>query len=128
MGARPWFEEVLLALVSGKHMLKKLRIKAESTGGLQHHRFKDEGGILLEGEMITHYSDVQGGFVDKTIKSSDTFHFRPEEIHQEDALTDYRINEASTPQFNDRVRVEELYDLGAPGGLPTTTEDEIKFY
>lgn len=127
VGERPWGEEILLVLVPGKYMLKELRIKAGSKGGLQYHRFKDECGILLEGEMIIRYSNGHGGLEEKTIKSGDTFHFSPGGVHQEEAITDCRIIEASTPHFNDRVRAEELFDLGAPEGLPTTAEDEVEF-
>ena len=127
VGERPWGEEILLVLVPGKYMLKELRVKAGSKGGLQYHRFKDECGILLEGEMIIRYSDGRGGLEEKTIKSGDAFHFSPGGIHQEEAVTDCRIIEASSPHFNDRVRVEELFGLGAPDGLPTTAETEIEF-
>lgn len=126
VGERPWGEEILLVLVPGKFMIKELRIKAGSKGGLQYHRLKDECGILLEGEMIIRYSDGKGGLLEKTIKSGDTFHFSPGGIHQEEAITDCRIIEASTPHFNDRVRVEEMFGLGKPEGLPTTTDDEIE--
>jgi len=33
--------------------------------------------------------------------------------------------EASTPHFNDRVRVEEKYGVESNGGLPSTTLQEI---
>ena len=62
----------------------------------------------------------------KLLKKGDTFHFPPGCIHQEEALTNCEIIEASTPHFNDRVRVEEKYGLTFSGGLNSTTEDEVE--
>ena len=53
-------------------------------------------------------------------------HFPPGLVHQEEALEDCFIIEASTPHFNDRVRMEESYGLGLPSGLPTTEESQIE--
>ena len=47
-------------------------------------------------------------------------------MHQEEALTDCIIIEASTPHFNDRVRSEKDYGLIDGRGLPTTLPDEIE--
>jgi len=54
------------------------------------------------------------------------FHFPPGAVHQEEAITDCTIIEASTPHFNDRVRVEEKYGVNINGGLPSTTIDEVE--
>jgi hypothetical protein len=43
------------------------------------------------------------------------------------SLSDCVIVEASTPHFNDRVRVEEKYGLPMEGGLPSTKENEVIF-
>lgn len=126
VGERPWGEEILLVLVPGKYMLKELHVRAGSKGGLQYHRKKDECGVLLEGEMIIRYSDCLGGLVERRISAGDTFHFPPGTLHQEEAITDCRIIEASSPHFNDRVRMEESFGKGTPVGLPTTDADEIE--
>ena len=46
--------------------------------------------------------------------------------YQEEALTDCEIIEASTPHFNDRVRVEEKYGIFDESGMPSTSLDEIE--
>jgi mannose-6-phosphate isomerase-like protein (cupin superfamily) len=126
VGPRPWGEEELLVLSSGKYMMKRLTVKAGTKGGLQYHRIKDEAGILISGEMIIRYDDGSGGLIEKLIKPGDFFHFKPGVVHQEEAITECVIIEASTPDFNDRVRVEHLYGLGDPSGLPTTSLEEIE--
>lgn len=125
LGHRDWGEETLLALVPGKYSLKKLTLKAGSKGGLQYHHKKEECGYLVQGQLIIRFDEGDGTLCEKILSAGDTFHFPPGAVHQEQALTDCVIIEASTPHFNDRVRVEEKYGLPNSGGLPSTTIDEV---
>ena len=126
VGPRPWGEEQLLVLAEGKYMMKRLFVKAGSKGGLQYHRLKDEAGILVQGKMIIRYDNGQGGLEEKLVEAGDFFHFKPGVVHQEEALTDCIIIEASTPHFNDRVRVEKLFGMSDSEGLPSTSIEEIE--
>ena len=38
-----------------------------------------------------------------------------------------KIIEASSPHFNDRVRVESLFGIKDDGGLPSTKKDKVLF-
>ena len=125
VGKRDWGEESILEFSSGKWMMKKLFIKAGSKGGLQYHRLKDEGGILISGELIIRYADAEDNLVEKILKQGQSFHFPPLCIHQEEAITDCVIIEVTTPHLNDRVRVEEKFGLSNEGGLPSTELDDI---
>lgn len=127
MGARPWGEETLLCHVKEKFIFKKLYLKKGCKGGLQYHRFKDEAGFLLSGKMIIRYDDGDGGLCEKIIKQGEVVHFRPGVVHQEEALEDCILIEASTPVFNDRVRMEKDYGCGEPEGMPTTATTEVEF-
>ena len=64
---------------------------------------------------------------EKILKPGTSFHFPPGAVHQEEALTDCIIIEASSPHFNDRVRVEEKYGMSSKDGLPSTLENEVEF-
>lgn len=125
LGPRDWGSETLLGLVSGKFMLKQLKISAGAKGGLQYHREKDEIAILLSGELIVRFDNGSGHLDVRHLQPGDVVHFPPGAVHQEEALTDCVILEASTPHFNDRVRVEDRYGLKAKGGLPTTLPEDI---
>lgn len=125
LGHRDWGEETLLALVSGKYSLKKLVLKAGFKGGLQYHHKKDECGYLVEGELIIRFDEGDGILRERILCAGATFHFPPGAVHQEEALTDCVIIEASTPHFNDRVRVEDRYGQTITGGLPSTDIDEV---
>jgi mannose-6-phosphate isomerase-like protein (cupin superfamily) len=126
VGERPWGTEDLLALVSKQFSVKRLKIKAGNKGGLQYHRFKDEVAIMISGQMLIRYDLGDKILQEKIVKAGEVVHFPPGLVHQEEAITDCEIIEASSPHFNDRVRVEENYGFGSPKGLPTTLETEIE--
>ena len=126
MGKRNWGEEILLNLIPKKLTLKILKMKKGKMGGLQYHRKKNECGYILSGTLLIKYDNGKGKLVEKICKKGDSFHFPPFAVHQEKALTNCTIIEASTPYFNDRVRVEERYGLKFPGGLKSTKLSDIK--
>ena len=126
VGERPWGTEDLLALVSKQFSVKRLKIKAGNKGGLQYHRFKDEVAIMISGQMLIRYDLGDKILKEKVVSAGDVVHFPPGLVHQEEAITDCEIIEASTPHFNDRVRVEESYGFGMPKGLPTTKIQDIE--
>ena len=127
VGKREWGNEYLLRLVSKKYTLKLLEIKKGKSGGLQFHRKKNEVGYLMSGKMLITYASSNGRLKKKIIKKGDTFHFPPGSIHKETALKNCTIIEASTPHFNDRVRVEEKFGIKNNSGLKTTKIKDIKF-
>ena len=127
LGKRNWGEEILINLISKKFTLKILKMKKGKMGGLQYHRKKNECGHILSGKLLIKYDNGKGKLVEKICKKGDNFHFPPFAIHQEKALTDCKIIEASTPYFNDRVRVEVNYGLKFSGGLKSTNLKDIKF-
>jgi mannose-6-phosphate isomerase len=126
IGERPWGTEDLLAIATRQFSVKKLFIKQGNKGGLQYHRMKNEVAVLISGRMLIRYDLGDGVLKEKVLGPGETAHFPPGLVHQEEALTDCEIIEASSPHFNDRVRVEEEYGFGIPQGLPTTTESEIE--
>jgi len=127
LGKRIWGRERLLAHIPKILTLKRLEIKKGQKGGLQYHRKKNECGYLLSGKLIIRYDKGNGKLVKKILKAGSIFHFPPGTIHQEEALSNCIIIEASTPHFNDRVRVEKNYGILYNKGLQTTQKNEIKF-
>lgn len=104
-------------------------MKASAKGGLQYHHKKDEGGIVISGEMLVRYDDgsAVGALTSRICRAGDCFHFPVGAIHQSEALTDCVYIEASTPYFNDRVHCEADYGIDdEAGGLPSTTIEEVE--
>lgn len=126
IGKRNWGNEILVALIPNKISLKILEMKKGKKGGLQYHRKKDECGIIISGKLKVTFDNGKGKLITKILQKGDSFHFPPGAIHQEQALSNCKIIEASTPYFNDRVRVEEKYGLENKSGLLTTRISEIK--
>lgn len=125
IGKRVWGEEILLCLIPKILTLKILKIKKGTQGGLQYHRKKNECGYLMKGKLMIKYESSKKKLKTKIIKKGEVFYFPPGLIHQEKALTDCEIIEASSPHFNDRVRVEKKFGLKDVVGLPTTLKKEI---
>ena len=126
VGPRDWGEETLLVVAGGKYTMKKLFIRAGCKGGLQYHRKKDESGYVVSGKLRITFVGKDGVLETAQLLPGDSFHFEPGVIHQEEAVEDTVIIEASTPHLNDRVRVEQEFGLAPTGGMPTTEEDQIK--
>jgi len=115
LGKRDWGKEELLVLIPKVLSLKKLFIKKGKKGGLQYHHKKNECGILLKGKLKIRFEKKSG-----SLKSP------PGSVHQEEALSNCIIIEASSPHFNDRVRVEEKFGIKIKSGLPSTKKREVK--
>jgi mannose-6-phosphate isomerase-like protein (cupin superfamily) len=127
LGKRKWGTETLLAVIPKILSLKILKIKKGKRGGLQYHHFKNECGYIVSGRLLVRFDNGKGKLKSKILNKGDCFHFPPGAVHQEEALTEVKILEASTPHLNDRVRVEHLYNLKAEEGLPTTKKNQVKF-
>ena len=128
VGPRDWGEEILLTHVSGSYTFKKLILKKGCKGGLQYHRFKNEAGFLVSGKLIIRYADSDNTLKERVVLPGESFHFPPFSVHQEEALEECVILEASNPVFNDRVRCESAFSISDLGqGLPTSDESEVIF-
>ena len=125
LGKRNWGSEDLLVLISKVLSLKMLKIKKGKKGGLQYHHKKNECGYLLKGRLKIKYDDGDGKLKSKIINAGKSFHFPPGAVHQEIALSNCTIIEASTPHFNDRVRVEKKYGMKETKGLKSTLKREV---
>ena len=125
MGERDWGEDTLIALSPGNYTLKKLFIKAGKKGGLQYHHLKDESGYVVFGSLIIRHDNGNGQLIETIVKEGEWFRFPPNSVHQEEAITDCLIIEASTPHYNDRVRVENEYGLKEEKGLGSTKISEV---
>ena len=126
LGHRNWGSETLLVLIPKILSLKILKMKKGSKGGLQYHHKKNECGYVISGKLKVKYDNGKGKLIEKMLKKGDSFHFPPGAIHQEEAITECEIIEASSPHFNDRVREEKLYGLKEAKGLKSTSKGQVK--
>lgn len=127
VGPRVWGREILVALSPGKYIGKLILMNAGTAGGLQKHHLKDETTYLHSGEAWVDFDPGTGKTERRKIVAGQSVRFPPGAVHRVTAITDCVIFEASTPHFNDRVRVEEQYGETIPeGGLPTTRMEDVE--
>lgn len=116
---RDWGAEIIIAR-SDAYLGKVLVMLAGTKGGLQKHVEKDEAFFLFEGQAIVRSDDGAGNLIETPMHPRETYRVPPGAPHQVEAITDCMFFEVSTPHYNDRVRLEDVYGLPDEGGLPST--------
>jgi quercetin dioxygenase-like cupin family protein len=104
---KPWGHELIWAHTE-KYVGKVLHITAGNALSLQYHRLKDETIHLLTGSMRFEY-DRGEGRKETTLRPGDSVRIQPGMVHRMVALTDCDVLEASTPELEDVVRLEDRY-------------------
>jgi len=90
---KPWGHELIWAKTD-RYVGKILHIKAGHALSLQYHERKDETVFLLSGRVL---------------EAGESFHITPRMRHRMIAETDCDVLEASTPELDDVVRLEDRY-------------------
>jgi mannose-6-phosphate isomerase-like protein (cupin superfamily) len=100
---KPWGNEVWLEL-NASYCFKKLTVRAGHRLSLQYHQYKKETLILISGSAVFTIDKI-----DKTFNAGDFITIDPGTIHRIEAITDCILFEASTPEVDDVVRVQDDY-------------------
>ena len=104
---KPWGYELLWAHTD-RYVGKVLHIKKGESLSYQYHRIKDESIHLLRGDMrLELEQDARKETL--RLKSGDCVHITPGMRHRMTALEDCDVLEASTPELDDVVRLEDRY-------------------
>jgi mannose-6-phosphate isomerase len=104
---KPWGYELWWAHTE-KYVGKLLHVKAGHRLSLQYHRVKDETIHLLAGDLLFVIDEGQG-LVEKRMAPGESYRVKPGTVHRMVAVTDCDILEASTPEVEDVVRLEDAY-------------------
>ena len=104
---KPWGHELIWAHTE-RYVGKVLHIKAGHALSLQYHVKKDETIHVWSGQM-TLQSGPEGALVERTLGPGESFHITPFLRHRMVAITDCDVLEASTPELDDVVRLEDRY-------------------
>ena len=119
-----WGTETIVA-ETPDYLGKVLRYRMGKAGGLQSHEFKDETFHLVEGFAWVEHDDGNGNLVKVKMSPGESYHIPVGAPHRFRAIVDCLVFETSTPIHNDRIRLEEAYQVAVIGdgpGLPTTRE------
>lgn len=105
---KPWGHEVIWAHTD-RYVGKILHVKAGHALSLQYHERKDETIHLLTGEMKFYAGPSLATLKEVPLKAGESFHVTTGTVHRMVAVTDVDILEASTPDLDDVVRLEDRY-------------------
>lgn len=104
---KPWGYELIWAHTN-RYVGKLLHIKAGHRLSLQFHRVKDETIFVQKGQM-RFVIEEDGALVERLLGPGDSYHIVPHTKHRMIAVTDCDVLEASTPELDDVVRIEDNY-------------------
>jgi mannose-6-phosphate isomerase len=105
---KPWGYEVHWA-VTDRYVGKLLHIEAGHLLSLQYHERKDESIYVLRGRMIFRYRSEAGELVDREMIAGEAQRVPTGLVHQFEALEHTDVLEASTPDLDDVVRLQDRY-------------------
>ncbi len=106
---KPWGHELIWALTD-VYCGKVLFVKAGHSLSLQFHKEKDESWLVQSGRAKLELGAAGEAVLhEEIIGPGAAFRYRPGTVHRVTALEDTTILEASTPQLDDVVRLEDRY-------------------
>lgn len=104
---KPWGHETIWAHTD-RYVGKVLHINAGQALSIQYHNRKDETVHLLSGELIYRVK-LGEELEDMRLTRGQSFRITPGTVHQMEAVTDCDVLEASTPELDDVVRIQDRY-------------------
>jgi mannose-6-phosphate isomerase len=105
---KPWGWELWWAHTE-RYVGKILHINRGAALSYQFHRKKDETIYVLKGELALEFAPGGGRVQRRTLRPGDALHIRPGDHHRMTAVTACDVLEASTPEVDDVVRLEDRY-------------------
>jgi mannose-6-phosphate isomerase len=105
---KPWGHELWWAHTE-RYVGKLLHVKGGHQLSLQYHVKKDETIHLFSGELKLVLDEDGLGLTEHALRAGESYHVRPGTKHRMIAITDCDILEASTPEVDDVVRLEDAY-------------------
>ena len=105
---KPWGHELIWAHTD-RYVGKILHVKAGESLSLQYHERKDETIHVLRGRMVFKVGEGEESLVEVKLEEGMSFRIQPGTRHRMEAITDCDLLEASTPELDDVVRLEDRY-------------------
>jgi mannose-6-phosphate isomerase len=104
---KPWGYELIWAHTD-RYVGKILHVNEGHRLSLQYHRVKDETIHLWNGRLLLMVDEGQG-LIERKLSPGESYRITPGTHHRMIALSDCDILEASTPELDDVVRLEDAY-------------------
>ena len=107
---KPWGYELIWARTD-RYVGKVLHVRAGHVLSLQYHNRKDETMHVFRGELILRTGPVEA-LEERRLRAGESVHIPPGLVHQIEAVEDTDVLEASTPELDDLVRLQDRYGRG----------------
>ena len=106
---KPWGKEEVIE-INEHYMVKKLTMWKGHRCSLQYHNQKKETIYVLSGQLKIHSGPSENELTVKIYSHNDTVTLLPGTIHRMEGVEDCVYLEASTPQMEDVVRIQDDYN------------------
>lgn len=104
--SKPWGKEEWLEL-NDRYCYKRIYINKDYKTSYQYHKKKIETNYIISG-IAEVWLENENGIVEKTIKKDgDFFNVAPPRKHRIIAITDLILQEVSTPEVDDVIRIDD---------------------
>jgi len=103
---KPWGKEVWLEL-NEKYCYKRIHINAGYKTSYQYHEKKRETNYIISGTAEVWLENDNGVVEKKIMNAGEYFNVTPPKKHRVIALTDIILQEVSTPEVDDVIRLED---------------------
>jgi choline kinase/mannose-6-phosphate isomerase-like protein (cupin superfamily)/thiamine kinase-like enzyme len=108
---KPWGKEEWLEL-NDRYCYKRIYINAGYKTSYQYHNLKRETNYIISGEAEVWLENDEGVVEKKIMKAGDYFNVTPPKKHRVIALTDIILQEVSTPEVDDVIRINDEFARG----------------
>lgn len=103
---KPWGKELWLEL-NDKYCYKRIYINAGTKTSFQYHEKKLETNFIIEGTAEVWLENDEGVVEKKIMQSGEFFTVHPPKKHRVIAITDLILQEVSTPEVDDVIRISD---------------------
>lgn len=106
---KPWGKEEVIE-INDYYMVKKLTMWKDHRCSLQYHNHKQETIYVLSGQLRIYTGSSEKTLSSKVYIPNESITLAPGTIHRMEGVEDCIYLEASTPQIEDVVRIEDDYN------------------
>lgn len=103
---KPWGKEEWLEL-NDRYCYKRIYINKGYRTSFQYHEYKIETNYIISGTAEIWLENDEGYVEKKIMKEGDFFNVKPPKKHRVIAITDIILQEVSTPEVDDVIRIED---------------------
>jgi mannose-6-phosphate isomerase-like protein (cupin superfamily) len=105
---KPWGHEIWFAQTD-HYAGKVLHVKSGHRLSVQYHERKDETSYVLSGRLLLSQGANADNLEVSEIEAGAIWRNRPGIVHTIEAIEDSTVIEASSPEFDDVVRLDDRY-------------------